>query len=531
LSKKFSLPRNLEIDEILQKHPTGHIPGFKVDYLYYIIDQLFEILSNNKKIRDGGVYIPLCAITLKKVLGKYYKKYLDYLVEETHILECTKEYVPGLKCKGYKLADQYIASLKTVEIGDKDLKIKINKYQHAIKENKTKIWYPKVSTPYQCDCSKSQYEAAEVISSEYPKDYSMLYQPVAKWYDKANLNIDEVLAHRYNEAYYEYVISNPYLENNQSEMSDQWVYPEYLLKAHNKYSASFKCIEKFVNKDYRNGYDTNCYRYHSTLTNIKKELRNALTYNDLPLVMIDISNSQPYLLNLPMDTNFWVKSDINTVLNYTEIPFFNNPIVINGKHSSILYCLDTNSIIDSLIMLHRQILGKENRAYTMDLYRKITSSGSFYEQMGEVFYKELGIVKSRGELKTLIFQVFFSSNSAFNQNRGGPIRLFAKLFDEVYPFIRLFKENHHQVLPILLQRIESYLIFGRVVKRINRERQDLPIFPIHDSIMTTQGNEEYVKKVMEEELTAAVGLPPTLSIEYLDRKFLENEIEKLTRNA
>ena len=51
-------------------------------------------------------------------------------------------------------------------------------------------------------------------------------------------------------------------------------------------------------------------------------------------------------------------------------------------------------------------------------------------------------------------------------------------------------------------------------KRISKERPTLPIFTIHDSIATTVGNEDYIQKVMQEELTKHIGHPPTLSVEY-----------------
>ncbi len=43
--------------------------------------------------------------------------------------------------------------------------------------------------------------------------------------------------------------------------------------------------------------------------------------------------------------------------------------------------------------------------------------------------------------------------------------------------------------------------------------QQVPIFTIHDSIVTTKGNEDFVKRIMEEELTRAIGVPPTLQVE------------------
>jgi hypothetical protein len=77
----------------------------------------------------------------------------------------------------------------------------------------------------------------------------------------------------------------------------------------------------------------------------------------------------------------------------------------------------------------------------------------------------------------------------------------------------LIKKDDKTLLPCLLQRMESHLVLQKIAKRISRERPELPIFTIHDSVATTIGNEEYVRRVMEEELLAAIGFSPSLKVE------------------
>jgi hypothetical protein len=64
-------------------------------------------------------------------------------------------------------------------------------------------------------------------------------------------------------------------------------------------------------------------------------------------------------------------------------------------------------------------------------------------------------------------------------------------------------------------------------KRIAKEQPRLPIFTIHGSIATTQGNEDYVKKVLEEELYKSIGYLPKLSTELWHpslMKFNDNQL-------
>jgi hypothetical protein len=83
----------------------------------------------------------------------------------------------------------------------------------------------------------------------------------------------------------------------------------------------------------------------------------------------------------------------------------------------------------------------------------------------------------------------------------------------VYELFSFIKKSDKTNLPRLLQRLESYLILLGITKRIARERPKMPIFTIHDSIVTTEGNEEYVKQVMKNEMHMAIGIAPTLSTE------------------
>ena len=88
----------------------------------------------------------------------------------------------------------------------------------------------------------------------------------------------------------------------------------------------------------------------------------------------------------------------------------------------------------------------------------------------------------------------------------------------MFPLIKKLDKTN---LPRLLQRIESHLILLVISKRISRERPDLPIFTIHDSIVTTEGNEDYVQQVMAEELEKAIGFSQKFSIEEWDTALLK----------
>jgi hypothetical protein len=65
----------------------------------------------------------------------------------------------------------------------------------------------------------------------------------------------------------------------------------------------------------------------------------------------------------------------------------------------------------------------------------------------------------------------------------------------------------------MMQTIEADLMLNRVGQRISSERPDLFILPIHDCLVTTQGNEDYIASVIKDETKKAIDLTPTLKIE------------------
>ena len=93
------------------------------------------------------------------------------------------------------------------------------------------------------------------------------------------------------------------------------------------------------------------------------------------------------------------------------------------------------------------------------------------------------------------------------------VALLFKIIKRKYKGVPIKKQ--HNRLACLLQSIESEIILHRCCKRIWEEgNNQVPVFTIHDSIATTVEHVEWVKMIIEEELTRVIGLPPTLSIEH-----------------
>ena len=62
-------------------------------------------------------------------------------------------------------------------------------------------------------------------------------------------------------------------------------------------------------------------------------------------------------------------------------------------------------------------------------------------------------------------------------------------------------------------RIEAYLILDVVCEKLCDLHPDLPIFTIHDSIITIDGKENIIKNILETEIEKVIGYKQKLKIE------------------
>ena len=114
----------------------------------------------------------------------------------------------------------------------------------------------------------------------------------------------------------------------------------------------------------------------------------------------------------------------------------------------------------------------------------------------------------------MIFTVLFSDNRFIGQTEADSKMAFKTHFPDVYKVFSLIKKKDKTILARILQMIESDIIINRVSKRISREKPEIPIFTIHDSVATIIGYEDYVAKIITEEVKNFTDLDVKLGYEY-----------------
>ncbi|WP_123921478.1 hypothetical protein [Chryseobacterium viscerum] len=237
-------------------------------------------------------------------------------------------------------------------------------------------------------------------------------------------------------------------------------------------------------------------RLHTNLTNMNRELRKYLKYDGHSLQNIDINNSQIFFLLVLLHK---IK---NRKLQDTE------------TESSIILELSSVSLCN-----------KEFQSF-----HDLVVSGTFYKVLGERLMKEKGLrdyyikmeydYKSKKVnyvrfdnpkdlMKPIAFEILFSKNNHYTPEK----KWFREQFPTIYKVIETIKSKNHNTLALLLQNLEAEAILDITVTKIKEFNKNIPIYTIHDSILTIPEHTNEVKRIMIESIFDFTGLKPSVSIE------------------
>lgn len=243
------------------------------------------------------------------------------------------------------------------------------------------------------------------------------------------------------------------------------------------YNAYRVSIDYIQEKTFFFKVDNTAGRIHTNITNLSKDLRQYLKYKGKPLINIDISNSQPFFFNILIQ-DFFKTKQLKTSFSYNN----------NTKYINLPYVVQFSDI------------GK---------YERLTSEGKFYEYL----MKEAGLKnEDRQEFKKGFFgKVFFCNTQDHYTFKEA--KLFRKLFPNVYDVIIDYKKEDYKRLAINLQRAEANLMINKICKRIAEERPKIFVSTIHDSILTTEENKDYICNVILNEFENNFNLKPSIKIE------------------
>jgi len=110
-------------------------------------------------------------------------------------------------------------------------------------------------------------------------------------------------------------------------------------------------------------------------------------------------------------------------------------------------------------------------------------------------------------VKEGLFGVIYGRNSARSELKAE----FQEMFPNVAEVIKAHKKKDYAYLPCLMQNIEANFVINTVCRRIMDQLPEVPVYSIHDSVLTTKPFVDDIRQIIMEEFER-LGLHPTLHI-------------------
>ena len=285
-------------------------------------------------------------------------------------------------------------------------------------------------------------------------------------------------------------------------------------------------------------------REHTNITNLTSELRQFLSYHGEPLENVDTANSQPIFLGLSIRNAIKQEQEVpgtdtpycsafcvtKTEEEKVGLPAKILPIVLQIVQKKRRRASRTTSHRYSLLFCNLCRREEEeqvglpvtdtpycsaNRAEDDDSV--ISEVDKYLQWCEEGIYDKLAIRthQPRPKVKKDMFAgVLFSRENNWHNKT-------AVAFEKEFPYIRQqirnMKAHGYQKVAHEMQRTEAAFMFTKVVPRLLQENPQMPIFTLHDSIVTTPHYSQYVQDVMVDEfrkldINAKVRIDPCVQI-------------------
>ena len=234
----------------------------------------------------------------------------------------------------------------------------------------------------------------------------------------------------------------------------------------------------------------------SDLFNVEIDLDRSLFFLDsLKKSDIDIYNRNVYSVESINNKHIFYHFDnygrMHT--NFTILRSFirKNCLLIDGNQTSEIDISNSQPLfLTKLIHDSKTNWVKKDE---FELFKKLTKNGIYYQYLMDTLN-----IKKKDEVKKLTYKVLFGKNG----NKSKADKLFKSLFPSIHKFIILYKKenNDYRVLSHQLQKMESNLIFNKIIFKIKQNYPDCRLITVHDSIIMPIIYKEGANAIFQSEL-------------------------------
>ena len=437
-------PVNLDLEKRIKNNPPSF--KFNLDFAYMVINDIIQKNAHDEE--NNNKFIPRSSKILR-VYNHLYKEHLRYLGDvfygSGNVL-WREDYGKG-KCYGYNLAPGYESTRLEIYV-IKDLNL-IRK----IRENNGPNFKPEVKPRYKF---------------------------LIKFFDSKRLTIILTEALLFNDELFVGNIN----------------YQKYALNV-------IKILDMQNGKYFMSHKKNTDGRIHSNVTGFPKLFRRFLRYDGKIIAEVDISASVPSFLTFIL---------INTANNQSNHHIQN--IIINKAYTN-QYMLTKGSVTIDFI--------------EVDRFKILILSGDLYITLVEEFLEIDPKDGSKVPNSYLLKQVFNELGRSYAGDVTDLIKVVKKrmlamlnaepiyykeeravfelLFPTISAFVTKLKVENHRHFSYLMLQSESYFMLNIVARRLNEtSRGKVPLLTIHDCIITTEDNLDFVQTFMMQTFANEMGL-------------------------
>ena len=242
-----------------------------------------------------------------------------------------------------------------------------------------------------------------------------------------------------------------------------------------------------------------------------KELHNILhRFTSTHFKILCIKNG--YLYFKRNDTNGRLDS------NLTNLPTTLRQFLISDEK---LYNID---IKNSQPFFLYALLKQDNAISNEELerYGKLVLDGTFYEYLASEFEKEFKQIKTRKQMKSYLFKIFFSKVTSFTKLKT----FFGSLFPGIMDYINENNIVSNATIANKLSTVESTSIISIILPALGE--QNIKPFTIHDSFVCKESEIQTIIDTFNEKIIGMYGIAPSLHVKTLlddsnDNETIEDE--------
>ena len=217
-------------------------------------------------------------------------------------------------------------------------------------------------------------------------------------------------------------------------------------------------------------------RVHTPITSLAKELRKCLQVDGQPLVGLDLANSQPLIAGL-VARQFYCSATRAVRLQNRTFKQDGNPY----------HC--------------RHLEWSEASQPDLKRYLEVCEAGQLYESLMQAD-------DDRDRIKRRFLTAMYGKN-----HWRDPLKdQLTQLHPSVAGMLTSLKRHNYRHAAHVLQNAEAVIFIHTIADRIRQERPELPIYTIHDSILTVPPAIGYVRAVILD-VFDRLGVHPFLRME------------------